>query len=271
MRPTIALRAALTKHAIDGWKAETFAADPARTAAWKKHDEKLHQFLKASVPEALAHTGAFDEHLIGVQSVLRTFGADEDVCTAGLFHSLYGTEGFQGFKLPILRRPEIRQLIGPRAERLVWQFCVVDRKVFDDAVLLRSDSTCHLPPQLIARPELGRFPLPVASSTADWLDFVELVLADWMDQVAGAAEKANPLFLWQQGDAWSYRRLAYAKMAAVLATHRNEDGRGAHIQRIVQDVYASEPVPTRGLVQQVTPPMSDAAKDARDALRSVDL
>ncbi|ETW01962.1 hypothetical protein H310_06491 [Aphanomyces invadans] len=271
MRLTTSLGVVAKSHVIDTWKAKTFAADPARTASWKSMDVKLRKFLKASVPEALAHTGdaAFDEHLVGVQSVLRTFGADEEVCTAGLFHSLYGTEGFQGFKMPILRRPEIRRLIGPRAEQLVWSFCVVDRKVFDDALLLRPDSVGHEPPQLLARPELGRFPLPPATSTNEWLDFVELVLADWVDQVAGAAEKANPLFDWQKGEAWSYRRHAYAKMAELLAIHRPENDRGPRIQRIVHEVYAAEPIATRELVQEVTPPMSDAAKEARDAMRSV--
>lgn len=37
----------------------------------------------------------------------------------GLFHSIYGTEGFQGFKLPFTNRKRIRALIGARAERLV--------------------------------------------------------------------------------------------------------------------------------------------------------
>ena len=46
------------------------------------------------------------------------------MCDAGLFHSIYGTEGFQGFTLPFDRRDDIRALIGDRAERLVWVFCV---------------------------------------------------------------------------------------------------------------------------------------------------
>ncbi len=64
---------------------------------WQLHDEQLHEFIKASIPEALVHTGAsaFDAHLRGVQAVLRSWGSDEAVCDAGLFHSVYGTEGFQ--------------------------------------------------------------------------------------------------------------------------------------------------------------------------------
>ncbi|KAF0696529.1 Aste57867_12722 [Aphanomyces stellatus] len=263
MRPTKAVAAA-ARYAIDGWKQKTFA-DVERAAAWKRRDEKLHSFVKASVPEALDHTGhaAFDEHLIGVQSTLRTFGADEDVCTAGLFHSLYGTEGFQGYKFPILRRPEIRDLIGPRAERMVWLFCVLDRKVFDDAVFAHGVAK---PADLLARPELGRFSL-VLRDADEWLDMLELVLADWVDQVEGAAEKSNALYLWKEGHAWSYRRTAYMQMKELLSQHRGD--RGAHIKEVVDDVYARESLATKALVQDVTPPMSDAAKDARDALRSI--
>ena len=46
--------------------------------------------------------------------MLRAWGADEYLCNAGLFHSIYGTEGFQGFKLPLAHRGEIAELIGAK-------------------------------------------------------------------------------------------------------------------------------------------------------------
>ena len=42
-------------------------------------------------------------------------------------HPSIQNKGFQGYKLPFQKRAEIRQLIGAKAERLVWMFCVVDR------------------------------------------------------------------------------------------------------------------------------------------------
>ncbi|KAG9415441.1 hypothetical protein AC1031_008883 [Aphanomyces cochlioides] len=257
------------QRAINAWKEQVFAADPVRAEAWKQHDLKLHQFIKESVPEALAHTGevSFDEHLVGVQSVLRAFGADEEIAKAGLFHSLYGTEGFQGYKFPILRRPEIRSLIGARAERMVWMFCVVDRKTFDDAVFAFEASKPN-PDSLLARPELGRFPLPLRSDE-EWLDFIEMVLADYIEQIEGAAEKANPVVGWEIGEAWAYRRTAYLKMADVLSKALGE--RGARIKQIVEDVYSRESNSTKHIVQEVTPTVTEAARDARDALKSIDL
>ncbi len=58
-------------------------------------------------------------------------------------------------------RPEIRKLIGPRAERIAWIFCCVDRATVD-ATIFHSDEkgACvspSLPIVFTARPELGRF------------------------------------------------------------------------------------------------------------------
>ena len=41
-----------------------------------------------------------------------------------------------------------------------------------------------------------------------------------LEQVEGAAEKKNPLFEWEVGEAWSYRRVAYSCMADILRTCR---------------------------------------------------
>ena len=52
----------------------------------------------------------------------------------GMFHSIYGTERFQGFTLPLERRGEVRDLIGERAERLAYLNCAMDRASFDRAL-----------------------------------------------------------------------------------------------------------------------------------------
>jgi len=81
--------------------------------------------------------------------------------------------------------------------------------------------------------------------------------------VEGAARKANPAALWGEGEAWAYRRDGYAAMAKLLGE------RGVAVApRMYSEVFAREPAATRALVQPVTPPMSDAARDAYDALAS---
>ena len=39
--------------------------------------------------------------------------------------SIYGTQGFAGFKLSVLERQKVRDFIGPRAERLVRTILVL--------------------------------------------------------------------------------------------------------------------------------------------------
>lgn len=231
------------------------------TLATNEADIAMHGYLAASIPEALAHTGAaaFDDHLRGVQAVLRSWGADEAVQKAGLFHSIYGTEGFQGYKLPFARRPDIRTLIGERAERLAWIFCVVDRFTVDTTL----DTDMR---HFTSRDELARFTIELTDD--EYWDFLELTLADWLEQVEGAAEKSNVLYGWGVGEAFSYRRKAYQRMAELLAQQRGP--RLAAALQMSLEVYAQEGAATRHLHQVRTPPMSEAAKEARAALASVD-
>eukprot|EP00607_Mallomonas_marina_P000867 CAMPEP_0182437676 /NCGR_PEP_ID=MMETSP1167-20130531/85208_1 /TAXON_ID=2988 /ORGANISM="Mallomonas Sp, Strain CCMP3275" /LENGTH=356 /DNA_ID=CAMNT_0024630679 /DNA_START=46 /DNA_END=1116 /DNA_ORIENTATION=+ len=113
---------------------------------WDTHDKDLLRFLDSLVPEGLWHNGAanFDEHLKGVQAILRNWRADEAVSDAGLFHSIYGTEGFQGHSLPLTLRPVVRKVIGDRAERLAWIFCVVDRYSVDLIIWNQTQHLNHL-------------------------------------------------------------------------------------------------------------------------------
>jgi hypothetical protein len=87
--------------------------------------------------------------------------------------------------------------------------------------------------------------------------------------VEGAAEKANDLYGWNAGEAFSYRRLAYQKMAKLLAERRSD--RLLAAQQMCDEVYGREPVGTRSLHQIRTPPMSQAAREAREAISSIDL
>lgn len=180
-----------------------------------------------------------EEHLKGVQAVLRYWGSPDYLHSAGLFHSIYGTgktiqvsqfvfvvlvqlisrlptvrllrtEGFQGFSLPLSQRKVVRALIGERAEKLAFVFCMVDRASFDSTVFawhetVPNDTTFRLR----ARPELGRFEMEL--NKEEWLDFTELTLADWLEQVEGASAKPNQFFLWEEGEAYSYRRLVCLK------------------------------------------------------------
>ena len=161
-----------------------------------------------------------------------------------------------------------RQLIGEKAERLCWIFCMVDRWTVDETVFAWTDGDASGDDReytFFSRPELGRFPIRLAKS--EWVDFIELTLADWLEQVEGAAETPSSIFLWNEGEAWSYRRTAYHQMAAILSRERGER-LSSIVHETVAAVYAREGESTKHLVQIRTPPMSDAARKANSALRS---
>src|SRR5580698_4935166 len=97
--------------------------------------KRLTNFLVEMGVEQVPHTHkSYLAHLIAVYRDLESLGCPEDVCRAGMFHSIYGTEKFQGFTLPLERRGEVRALIGDRAERLAYLNCAMDRASFDQAL-----------------------------------------------------------------------------------------------------------------------------------------
>jgi len=236
---------------------------------WNVADQTLWNYVNEKVPAVLAHTGsaAFDEHLKGVQAVLRYWNSPTHLTNAGLFHSIYGTEGFQGFSLPLSERSVIRDLIGDKAEKLVFVFCMVDRFTVDETVFRWKKDLA--PPTAVynfrSRAELGRFQIQLTKD--EWLDFLELSLADWLEQVEGAANKPNPLYLWKKGEAYSYRRLAYRKMSEILSVERIER-LGSKARETLEAVMSTESEETRHLVQIRNPPVSDAAARALEALRA---
>src|SRR5581483_12392130 len=94
----------------------------------------LTDFLVGLGIEQVPHTEkTYLGHLVNVHRLMEKEGCDEEVCRAGMFHSIYGTQQFQGFKLPLERRAEIRALIGERAERLAYLNCAADRASLDRA------------------------------------------------------------------------------------------------------------------------------------------
>lgn len=133
-------------------------------------------------------------HGISVYTDLKQWGCDEELCRVGMFHSIYGTEKFQSFTLPLERRGEIRALIGERAERLSYLNCAVLRASIDPNLASEEG------PFVIDDRITGE---PVELSREDFDDLVRVHLCDWLEQVP-------------RSDEWGYRRDAYRKMAEWL-------------------------------------------------------
>lgn len=153
-------------------------------------------YLRQLGIEDLVHTGSksYLGHLVAVSRDLERWGCDEAVFLAGLFHSIYGTERFRRFQLPLKHRAEVRGLIGERAEQLAYWNCAMDRTSFDRAV----------------ERQVGPYPIvdritgdSVELTEWDLLDLCRVHLCDWLEQVPRAKN-------------WDYRRAAYRAMAERL-------------------------------------------------------
>ena len=164
-------------------------------------NDELYDFLVGLGTAEIAHTGHdFLTHLKAVRRVLDDAGADPQISRAGLFHSIYGTEGFQDFSLPLDQRAQVRGLIGERAEFAAYCNCVMDRSTFDAAVssaVAGGDDGF----EIRDRVEGSR---PIALSRAQLADLAEVHLFDWLEQVDRSAR------------GWGYRREAYRQMAELV-------------------------------------------------------
>jgi hypothetical protein len=160
--------------------------------------KRLTDFLVHLGIEKVPHTQkSYLAHLIAVYRLMESCGCSPELCRAGMFHSIYGTELFQGFKLPPERRADVRALIGERAEHLAYLNCAMDRASFDGALEENGDT------KRIKNRITGE---EVALSRDEFDDLCRVHLYDWLEQVPRSRH------------GWNYRRLAYRRMAERLGS-----------------------------------------------------
>ena len=143
----------------------------------------------------IAHTEkSYLAHAIGVYTDMKAWNGSDDLCYAALFHSIYGTQGFQDFTLPLERRGELQGLIGEYAEKLAFVNCYMDRATLDAQV---GEEKAEYP---IRNRVTGE---TMVLTKAEYDDLVCLHLCDLLEQV-------------ERSDAWNLRRSAYRGMAERL-------------------------------------------------------
>lgn len=154
---------------------------------------KLTAFLVDLGIEKVPHTQKnYLAHLVAVYKLMESYGQSEELCRAGLFHSIYGTARFQGFKLPLERRREMAELIGPHAERLAYWNCMMDRDSFDRLLTQNLDSYSIRNRETDEAMQLTR---------REYDDLCCVHLFDWLEQAP------------RSSFGWDYRREAYRQMA----------------------------------------------------------
>jgi hypothetical protein len=141
---------------------------------------------------------------------MKAWQADDELCRAAMFHSIYGTEGFTTLTLPLDRREELRTLIGERAEKLVYANCAMDRDTFYRHVDQYQDDY-----QIKDRLTGGVIEL----SRAEFEDLIRLHMCDFLEQC-------------ERSDHWNYKRETLALMSERL---------GGAARASYEAVFAREP------------------------------
>jgi hypothetical protein len=111
----------------------------ARTAIHRRRTDeaRLDATLSLIAPSAhVDHSGSsLWNHLLGTHEILKAWGADTDVCLAGLIHSVYATQYFRTAVVSPAQRRQISSAVGDGVERLAHIFCVVDRQTIREAAV----------------------------------------------------------------------------------------------------------------------------------------
>ena len=84
--------------------------------------------LRHQKADQVAHPGGtLLKHLHRVRGYLRDWGAAAEVQIAGFCHACYGTDGFDVALLELAERPRLADVIGVKAEALVYLYASCDR------------------------------------------------------------------------------------------------------------------------------------------------
>ena len=136
-------------------------------------ERAAREWLRECGADAIEHVGGtLYAHLCRVHDRMAAHGLAVDARLAGLTHAAYGTDGFPVALLDIVERRRLRELVGERAERLVYLYGGCDRGrtwralPITGMIRCRFTGTCEAPPPA----ELRAF---VDLSIVNELDVVE--------------------------------------------------------------------------------------------------
>ena len=177
----------------------------------------LDLLLELDTDKNLHGGGALLDHLRGTHDLLHAWGNDQAVCIGGLFHSIYGTHAYQTQSAFLEDRQRIRAVIGERAERLAFLFCVSNRAGFFEA-LDKDDATLWN--------RVHEETIPV---TQDELrDLIEMEMAnfvEFMPRLPFTKEELAAFEARVEGTSDLITKRAYAAAKAAIETKRRGDSR----------------------------------------------
>ncbi len=138
------------------------------------------QFLKDQGAFDTRHSGrTLGLHLTGTCQVLISWQCPTHWCFAGMFHSIYGTAFFTKQTTSFSDRQIIRNLIGIRAEQIVYNFCKLSSNRIE--AILDSEYNDMEKMELFTlisanRVEIGRLPV----NFIPYIDYLQIKTIDKM-------------------------------------------------------------------------------------------
>lgn len=181
-----------------------------------KDADELMACLDKSAASLIWHKcSTFEEHLVGVWTMLCAWRQPQDCCRLGLFHSAYGNS-FVAMRLfnVITEREALASLIGKQAEVLVYAFCSVDRQQLETIVL--DEGTIRKEGYTMKSLHTGEHILITQSEAAEMIvetmaDYLDQSIS-WQNDLANAGGRAG-WWLWPGQMAPTLRMSMVSKLA----------------------------------------------------------
>jgi hypothetical protein len=165
----------------------------------------------------LPHSGtSLRAHLLGTCELLQRWGADPDVCLAGLLHSIYSTQYFRAQVAPQHDRTRVARIVGEHPERIADLFCRLDRPALRDAVIPASGRV------VAVRQHDGRRSVRISRRTLCALRLIDI--ANEVEQRQRQALPQRPWLAWACGQ-FATIGVVPARMAAVPAIDERRERR----------------------------------------------
>lgn len=104
--------------------------------------EQIVKILHKTGAFRVNHSGrTLADHLLNTYELLVHMNAPMEACLAGAFHSIYGTNVFKNAIVAHEQRDQIKSLITPEVENLVYLFSTINRPHGIDSGVLISHQT----------------------------------------------------------------------------------------------------------------------------------
>jgi len=136
--------------------------------------------LKRYNLEGFSHTDfGLIGHLKGTYEILKNWKCSDELCMAGLCHSIYGTESYRKDPIDLSERDNIRSIIGEESERIAYLFGAHVK----DSLWENLDRVENF--RIFDRLESKE----VSIERRDLQDLITLTLANWLEQRPRAPEE----------------------------------------------------------------------------------